>query len=450
MARRLRRRRSASRPGGPICGAGGSCSGPLTRPTSCRAATSSTARSVLHALARGARHLDRSADKAPPGPAADHRLERRDRRRPGRPGRAGAARARARPASPARSTPRCTTMAAWSAARRPSSSLWSSCSPSCAPSISPRAATCRNGSARRWPASAAALLAATLGDEALSSWQGGNMVEPAPDRSPRSKARASTSGRCARRAAGAISGSQAKTTVLVFDAAPPPPTRALRRRLRLDPRLRAERRPAPAGRQLRRRRRIAGGAAGRARPGAAHHRRPFDADPRRPQLDRDPRRRHARQGRRRGRAVARRDRAGSLRVEASHDGYARRFGLIHQRRLTLAPTAASCAARTGSTPRRAAGAAARRSPFAVRFHLAPGGRGGDHRRRPGRAAAGARRRRLAVPLPRRPARDRGQPLDRRRRPAARHAAARHRRRHPARRHHHRLGIQAGALTARCG
>ena len=101
--------------------------------------------SVLYALARGARHLERSADKALPGLAritawsgviaaalvvqgGPARLKS---------GEAGLA-ARARRS-------RCTTMAAWSAARRPSSSAWSRRWRSCAPSMPPRAATCRNG-----------------------------------------------------------------------------------------------------------------------------------------------------------------------------------------------------------------------------------------------------------------------------------------------------------------
>ena len=80
------------------------------------------------------------------------------------------------------------------------------------------------------------------------------------------------------------------------------------RRLRLDACLRVQRRRLSPDRQLRRCRRGPGRASGRARLRAPHHRRFLDPDARRPQLDRDPRGRLARQGRRRGRNVARRDR----------------------------------------------------------------------------------------------------------------------------------------------
>ena len=76
-----------------------------------------------------------------------------------------------------------------------------------------------------------------------------------------------------------------------------------------------------------------------------------------------------------GRGVAEVDmergtRDGLLMVEASHDGYVRRFGLVHQRRLLLAPDgkaldgidALSPKGKTGKQP----------VPFSLRFHLAPG------------------------------------------------------------------------------
>jgi len=75
-------------------------------------------------------------------------------------------------------------------------------------------------------ASVAALLAATLGDEALSSWQGGNMAS-------RRRVAAAIEGagiavRPLRQARGwGYQRLQAKQTVLVFDAAPPPPPRSL-------------------------------------------------------------------------------------------------------------------------------------------------------------------------------------------------------------------------------
>ena len=64
----------------------------------------------------------------------------------------------------------------------------------------------------------------------------------------------------------------------------------------------------------------------------------------------------------------------------------------------------------------------------------------------GRCCACAAGRGLAVPLPRRPARRRGQPLDRRRGAAARDAPARRHRRDAARGHDHIVGAQAGFLN----
>jgi uncharacterized heparinase superfamily protein len=63
-------------------------------------------------------------------------------------------------------------------------------------------------------------------------------------------------------------------------------------------------------------------------------------------------------------------RDGQLMVEGSHDGYVRRYGLVHQRRLLLAPDGKSLEGidvlipkgRTGKQP----------VPFVLRFHMAPG------------------------------------------------------------------------------
>ena len=67
-------------------------------------------------------------------------------------------------------------------------------------------------------------------------------------------------------------------------------------------------------------------------------------------------------------AVARRDREGGTVVKASHDGYRRPFGLVHERTLALAPDGASLAGRDSlSGP-----GIDRDLPFAVRFHLGPG------------------------------------------------------------------------------
>ena len=152
-----------------------------------------------------------------------------------------------------------------------------------------------------------ALLSVTLGDEALSNWQGGHMAS-------RRRVAAAVEGaglqaRALRQARGwGYQRVQAKASVLVFDAAPPPPPRALSGACAST--LAFEFSDGPnrmivncggvgAGQ---------GRAAARARPRPAHHRRALDADARRPQFDRDPRGRLAGQGRRRGRDGARRHR----------------------------------------------------------------------------------------------------------------------------------------------
>ena len=68
--------------------------------------------------------------------------------------------------------------------------------------------------------------------------------------------------------------------------------------------------------------------------------------------------------------MARDDTAGIGRVEASHDGYARRFGLLHERRLNLSSDGRQLTGedRLISTGKRRR---AEPLPFAVRFHLAP-------------------------------------------------------------------------------
>jgi uncharacterized heparinase superfamily protein len=70
--------------------------------------------------------------------------------------------------------------------------------------------------------------------------------------------------------------------------------------------------------------------------------------------------------------TSRDDTAGICRAEASHDGYGRRFGLIHERRLTLSPDGRQLAGEERLYP--GVGRRRRRSepiPFAVRFHLGP-------------------------------------------------------------------------------
>ena len=132
-----------------------------------------------------------------------------------------------------------------------------------------------------------ALLGVTLGDEALSSWQGGNMVSK-------------------RRIAAAVEGSgvrarplrqprgwgyqrlEAKSTIAAVRRGPAAADPSLRRRLRLDPGLRAVGRREPPRRQLRRPRLRGGRSSGRARPRAEEQRGALDPHPGRPQFDRGP------------------------------------------------------------------------------------------------------------------------------------------------------------------
>ena len=62
------------------------------------------------------------------------------------------------------------------------------------------------------------------------------------------------------------------------------------------------------------------------------------------------------------------------RLEASHDGYVKGFGLVHQRRLILGNDGKEVRGEDQLTPkgRRKIREAA---PYAIRFHLAPGRRG---------------------------------------------------------------------------
>ena len=115
------------------------------------------------------------------------------------------------------------------------------------------------------------------------------------------------------------------------------------------------------------------------------------------------------------------------RLEASHDGYVRGFGLTHKRSLMLGNDGKEL---RGADQLIAKGRKKIRdsAAYAVRFHLAPGvettatadGMGAILRSQ-GRAA-------VEFPLPWRHADDRGKPVDRRARAAATHDAACHRRR----------------------
>jgi uncharacterized heparinase superfamily protein len=213
-----------------------------------------------------------------------------------------------------------------------------------------------------------ALLCVTLGDEALSSWQGGNMAT-------RRRVAAAADGaglpvRPLRQARGwGYQRLQARTSVLVFDAAPPPPPRALNGACAST--LAFELSDGPH------RLIVNCGSAGEAKgalPAAlVHALRTTAAHSTLTLGDRNSTAIHqdGSLGRGVGEVELARDETGGVgRVEASHDGYVRRFGLIHERRLNL-----SSDGRQLDGEDRLFGAGRKRRseavPFSVRFHLAP-------------------------------------------------------------------------------
>ena len=217
-------------------------------------------------------------------------------------------------------------------------------------------------------ASVAALLAVTLGDEALSSWQGGNMAS-------RRRIAAAVEGagiavRPLRQARGwGYQRLQAKQSVLVFDAAPPPPPRSLAGACAST--LAFELSDGPA-------RLIvncggAGAATGALPADLAFALRTTAAHSTLTLGDRNSTAIHedGTLGKGVGEVELVRDEtAGVARCEASHDGYVRRFGLVHERRLNLSSDGKLL---DGEDRLIAAGKKRRAEPvpFAVRFHLAP-------------------------------------------------------------------------------
>ncbi|HEY0014527.1 MAG TPA: heparinase II/III family protein [Allosphingosinicella sp.] len=214
----------------------------------------------------------------------------------------------------------------------------------------------------------AALLGVTLGDEALSSWQGGNMFD-------------------ARRIAAAIEGSgvdarplrqargwgyqraQAKNAVLVFDAAPPPPTRALSggcaSTLAFELSDGKDRLVVNCGGVAEAGDTLPDDLVQALRTTAAHSTLTLG--------DRNSTAIHEDGSLGKGVdqvELARDETAGIVRVEATHDGYVRRFGFAHRRQLILSPDGKELKGEDllspeGKKKRPAA------TPFAVRFHLAP-------------------------------------------------------------------------------
>jgi len=211
-----------------------------------------------------------------------------------------------------------------------------------------------------------ALLAVTSGDGALSSWQGGNMASR-------------------RRVAGAIDGAgvtvralrqprgwgyqrvEGKASLLVFDAAPPPPPRALSGGCAST--LAFEFSDGPHRLIVN-----CGGATGTIPAALAQALRTTAAHSTLTLGDRNSTAIHEDGSLGKGVAeveMSRDETAGIARVEASHDGYARRFGLIHERRLQLSQDGRTLTGedRLYEGPRKRR--RAEPLPFAVRFHLAP-------------------------------------------------------------------------------
>jgi uncharacterized heparinase superfamily protein len=213
-----------------------------------------------------------------------------------------------------------------------------------------------------------ALLGTTLGDEALSSWQGGNPLS-------RRRIAAAVEGsgvraRPLRQARGwGYQRVEAKNTLLVLDAAPPPPSRGPSlgsastlafemsdgaNRLVVNcggPGAAADALPAELVRAL--------------RTTAAHSTLTL-GDRNSTAILAD-----GTLGKGVGQVELARDETGGMAtVEASHDGYVKRFGLIHQRQLILSADGRELRGQDslGSAGRKRRGEPV---PFAVRFHLAP-------------------------------------------------------------------------------
>ncbi|HEX8444649.1 MAG TPA: heparinase II/III family protein [Allosphingosinicella sp.] len=217
--------------------------------------------------------------------------------------------------------------------------------------------------------SVAALLAATLGDEALSSWQGGNMLS-------RRRVAAAVEGsgvtaRPLRQARGwGYQRMAAKHSVMVFDAAPPPPARALKggcaSTLAFELSDGMHRLVVNCGGAGIDTTALSHGLNQALRNTAAHSTLTL-GDRNSTAILED-----GSLGKGVSQVELARDEAGGVvTVEASHDGYCKRFALTHQRRLTLSANGLEL---EGEDVLLAAGRKRRGNPvpFAVRFHLAPG------------------------------------------------------------------------------
>jgi len=216
--------------------------------------------------------------------------------------------------------------------------------------------------------SVAALLAVTLGDEALSSWQGGNMLSRR--RVTAALEGSGTRSRALRQARGwGYQRLESKSSVVVFDAAPPPQSRALaggcastlafefsdgKDRLIVNcggAALDRSALPEELSQALRTTAAHSTLTLGDRNSTAIHEDGTLGKGVSQVELSRD-------------------ETIGISQVEASHDGYARRLGLLHQRRITMSSDGRELAGEDKLIPE----GRKRRSdpvPFAVRFHLAP-------------------------------------------------------------------------------
>ncbi len=216
--------------------------------------------------------------------------------------------------------------------------------------------------------SVSALLAVTLGDERLSSWQGGNMMSQR-----RLEAAVEGSGvraRALRHARGwGYQRMAAKNTVVVFDAAPPPSSRAFSggcaSTLAFELSDGANRIVVNCG--------GVGEALDALSPALVKGLRTTAAHSTLTLGDRNSTAIH--EDGTLGKGVTQVELAcdetgGLINVEASHDGYVRRYGLIHQRQVTLSSDGLEFRGQdslvTEGKKRRGEPV-----PFAVRFHLAP-------------------------------------------------------------------------------
>jgi uncharacterized heparinase superfamily protein len=215
--------------------------------------------------------------------------------------------------------------------------------------------------------SVSALLCVTLGDAGLSSWQGGNPADP--HRVVAALEGAGADARPLRQARGwGYQRLQAKETILVLDAAPPPSARSLAggsaSTLAFELSDGTQRLVVNCGGAGEMRGQLPDELVQLLRTTAAHSTLTL-GDCNSTAIHAD-----GSLGRGVGEVnLERGTRDGFAMIEASHDGYVRRFGLIHQRQVLLAPDGKTL---NGQDVLIAPGKAGRKLvPFIIRFHLAP-------------------------------------------------------------------------------